>query len=134
MALVYFALGMILGAAMMHFGNDNLQFLHSHILLVGTGLFAASGAGLRWIASQADGGPVPGVTPAMASGQFWLANIGLPGMLAGSVLPVGLGLDRVGSFFGLLVAVAGVLLALLLSRALRKREPVFPDDKAGGRM
>ena len=118
-ALVYFALGMLLGAAMMWFGNDNLQFLHSHLLLVGAGLFAAYGAGLLWIASGADAGPVPGVTPGMANGQFWLANVGLPGMLAGSVLPVGLGLDRLGVLFGFLEAAAGVLFALLLSRTLR---------------
>ena len=121
-ALAYFVLGMLLGAAMMHFGNDNFQFLHSHMLLVGAGLFAAYGAGLRWIASGADAGPLPGVTPALASGQFWLANVGLPGMLAGSVLPVGLGLDRVGVLFGFLQAAAGVLFALLLSRALRTEQ------------
>jgi len=122
-ALAYFALGMLIGAAMMWFGNDNFQFLHSHMLLVGAVLFAAYGAGLRWIASGADAGPVPGVTPAMANGQFWLANVGLPGMLAGSALPVGLGLDRVGVLFGLLEASAGVLYALLLFRALRKTTP-----------
>jgi hypothetical protein len=118
-ALAYFALGMLLGAVMIWFGNDNFQFLHSHMLLVGAGLFSAYGAGLRWIASGADAGPLPGVTPAMASGQFWLANVGLPGMLAGSVLPVGLGLDRLGVLFGFLEAAAGVLFAVLLSRALR---------------
>ncbi len=122
-ALGYFALGVLLGAAMMYFGNDNFQFLHSHMLLVGAGLFTGYGAGLRWIASGADAEPMPGVTPAMANGQFWLANFGLPGMLAGSVLPVGLGLDRVGVLFGLLEAVAGVLFALLLSRALRMTSP-----------
>jgi hypothetical protein len=126
-ALAYFALGMLLGAAMMFFGNDNLQFLHSHMLLVGAGLFAAYGGGFRWIAAGTDAAPLPGVTPAMANGQFWLANIGLPGMLAGSVLPVGLGLDRVGVLFGLLEAVAGVLFALLLSRALRNASPRPPN-------
>ena len=122
-ALVYFAMGMLLGVAMMHFGNDNFQFLHSHMLLVGAGLFAAYGAGLRRVASGADAGPLPGVSPALASVQFWLANVGLPGMLAGSVLPVGLGLDRVAVFFGLLEAVAGIQFALLLSRALRNSYP-----------
>jgi len=105
-------------AAMMFFGNDNFQFLHGHMLLVGTGLFAAYGTGLRWIAGRSDAGPLPGVTPALANAQFWLANVCLPGMLAGSVLPVGLGLDRVGVFFGLLEAVAGGIFALLLGRAL----------------
>jgi hypothetical protein len=41
-------------------------------------------------------------------------------MLAGSVLPVGLGLDRVGVLFGFLEAAAAVQFALLLNRALRR--------------
>ena len=118
-ALFYLSLGLLLGAGMLWFGNDNFQFLHSHTLLVGTGLFAAYGAGFRWIAGRTDAGPLPGVTPAPANAQFWLANVGLPGMLAGSVLPVGLGLDRIGVPFGFLEAAAGVLFAVLLSRALK---------------
>lgn len=118
-ALFYLALGLLLGAGMLWFGNDNFQFLHSHMLLVGTGLFAAYGAGLRWIAGRSDASPLPGVTPAMANLQFWLANVGLPGMLAGSVLPVGLGLDRIGVFFGLMEAAAGILFAVLLNRVLK---------------
>ena len=119
-ALIYLALGLLLGAGMLWFGNDNFQFLHSHMLLVGTGLFAGYGAGFRWIAGRSDAGPLPGVTQAQASAQFYLANVGLPGMLAGSVLPVGLGLDRIGVLFGFLEAAAGVLFALLLSRALKE--------------
>jgi hypothetical protein len=120
-ALVYLALGMLLGAGMMWLGNDNFQFFHGHTLLVGTGLFAAYGAGLRWIAGRSDAEPLPGVTPALANAQFWLANVGLPGMLAGSVLPVGLGLDRIGVLFGFMEAAAGVLFALLLNRALKSQ-------------
>jgi len=118
-ALFYLALGLLLGAGMLWFGNDNFQFLHGHMLLVGTGLFAAYGAGLWWIAGRSDAHPLPGVTPVLANAQFWLANVGLPGMLTGSVLPVGLGIDRVGVIFGFLEAAAGVLFALLLSRALK---------------
>ena len=118
--LFYLALGLLLGAGMLWFGNDNFQFLHSHMLLVGTGLFAGYGAGFRWIAGRSDAGPLPGVTQALASAQFYLANAGLPGMLAGSVLPVGLGLDRIGVLFGFLEAAAGVLAAVLLSRALKE--------------
>jgi hypothetical protein len=118
-ALFYLALGMLLGAGMLWFGNDNFQFLHSHMLLVGTGLFAAYGAGIWWIAGRSGAGPMPGVTPSRANAQFWLANIGLPGMLAGSVLPVGLGLDRIGVLFGFMEAAAGVLFAVLLARALK---------------
>jgi hypothetical protein len=118
-ALFYFVLGMLLGAGMTWFGNDNFQFLHSHSLLVGAALFASYGAGFRFVARATDAGPLPRVTPSVAAAQFWIANVGLPGMLAGSVLPVGLGLDRVGVLFGTLEAAAGVLFALLLSRALR---------------
>lgn len=118
-ALFYLALGLLLGAAMLWFGNDNFQFLHGHMLLVGTGLFAGYGAGFWWIAGRSDASLLPGVTPARASAQFWLANVGLPGMLAGSVLPVGLGLDRIGVLFGFIEAAAGILFAVLLNRALK---------------
>jgi hypothetical protein len=118
-ALFYLALGLLLGAGMLWFGNDNFQFLHSHMLLVGTGLFAAYGAGFCWIAGRSDASLLPGVTPALANAQFTLANVGLPGMLAGSVLPVGLGLDRIGVLFGFIEAAAGVLFALLLNRAFK---------------
>lgn len=117
-ALFYLSLGLLLGAGMLWFGNDNFQFLHSHMLLVGVGLFGAYGAGFWWIAGRSDADPLPGVTPPLSNLQFWLANVGLPGMLAGSVLPVGLGLDRIGVFFGFTSAAAGVLFAVLLSRAL----------------
>jgi hypothetical protein len=59
------------------------------------------------------------VSTAAASAQFFLANLGLPGMLLGSVLPVGLGLDRIGVLFGLMEAVAGLLFARLLHRTLK---------------
>ena len=119
--LFYLSLGLLLGAGMLWFGNDNFQFLHSHMLLVGVGLFGAYGAGFRWIAGRSDAGPLPGVTPPLSNLQFWLANVGLAGMLAGSVLPVGLGLDRIGVFFGFTSAAAGVLFALLLNRALKPK-------------
>jgi hypothetical protein len=118
-ALFYLSLGLLLGAGMLWVGNDNFLFLHGHMLLVGVGLFAGYGAGLLWIAGRSEAGPLPGVTPALANLQFWLANVGLPGMLAGSVLPVGLGLDRIGILFGFLEAAAGILFAILLSRALK---------------
>jgi hypothetical protein len=120
-ALFYLALGTLLGAGMLWFGNDNFQFLHGHMLLVGMGLFAVYGAWLWWIAGRTDAGPLPGVTPGLATAQFWLANVGLPGMLAGSVLPVGLGLGRIGVLFGFMEAAAAILFALLLSRALKSR-------------
>ena len=48
--------------------------------------------------------------------QFWLANIGLPGMLLGSVLPVGYALDRIGVLFGLMEAAAAVMFAVVMNR------------------
>jgi len=106
---------------MFWFGNDNFQFLHSHMLLVGTGLFAAYGAGFLWIASKADVGPLPGVSSAAANAQFWIANVALPGILAASVLPVGLGLDRIGVIFGFMEAAAGIMFAVLANRALKSK-------------
>ena len=125
-ALFYLAFGLLLGAGMLWFGNDNFQFLHSHMLMVGAGLFAAYGAGFWWVAGRSDPEPLPGVTPAAARVQFILANAGLPGMLAGSVLPVGLGLDRIGVLFGFIEAAAGVLFAVLLSRALKAKPTPEP--------
>ena len=119
-ALFYLALGLLLGAGRLWFGNDNFQFLHGHMLLVGVGLFAAYGAGFWWIGVRSDAEPLPGVTPVLANAQFWLANAGLPGMLAGSVLPVGLEIDRVGVLFGFLEAGGGILFSILVSRALRR--------------
>ena len=121
-AVVYLSLGAILGALMMWFGNDNFRFLHSHMLLVGALLFAAYGAGNLWIADQADDRPLPGSLLSLASSQFWLANIGLPGMLLSSVLPVGLGLDRIGVLFGFVEAAAAVIYGMVLRRALKTAE------------
>jgi len=44
-ALFYLSLGLLLGAGMLWFGNDNFQFLHSHMLLVEWGSSPAYGAG-----------------------------------------------------------------------------------------
>ena len=118
-ALVYGAVGMPLGALMLWFGNDNFQFLHGHMLLVGALGFCAYGAGFLRVAALADARPLPGVTSPLAAAQFWLASLGLPGMLAGSVLPVGLGLDRIGVLFGFMEASAAVLFAVLMTRALK---------------
>jgi hypothetical protein len=118
-ATVYLSLGAILGALMIWFGNDNFQFLHGHMLLVGALLFAAYGAGDLWIAGRADGMPPPGPPASLAAAQFWLANIGLPGMLIGSVLPVGLDLDRLGVLFGFMEAAAAIMYALVLRRVLK---------------
>ncbi|MEW6719189.1 MAG: hypothetical protein AB1346_01925 [Thermodesulfobacteriota bacterium] len=119
-SLVYLSLGALLGALMLWAGNDNLLFLHSHMLLVGGVLFAAYGAGYLWIAGRADATP-PGdsTSEKLAAAQFWLANVGLPGMLLGSVLPVGYGLDRIGLPFGFMEAAAAILFAVVIKRQNR---------------
>ena len=118
-AAVYLSLGAILGAVMMWFGNDNFQFLHGHMLLVGTLLFSVYGAGNLWIAGRAESMSTPASLSSLAVAQFWLANIGLPGMLLGSVIPVGIGLDRLGVVFGAMEAAAAVMYGLMLRRALK---------------
>ena len=118
-AAVYLSLGALLGAVMMWFGNDNFQFLHSHMLLVGALLFSAYGAGNLWIASRAERMPTSASFSSMAVTQFWLANIGLPGMLIGSVIPVGIGLDRLGVVFGSMEAAAAVMYGLMLRRVMK---------------
>jgi hypothetical protein len=140
-SLVYLSLGAILGALMLWAGNDNLLFLHTHMLLVGGGLFAAYGAGYLWIAGRADASPPSPALPdpateKMAAAQFWLANVGLPGMLLGSVLPVGYGLDRIGLPFGFMEAAAAVLFALVVrstqgisgSSTRKERKPQRPSS------
>jgi hypothetical protein len=52
----------------------------------------------------------------LAVKQFWFANIGLPGMLLGSVLPVGYGLDRIGVLFGFMEAAAAVMFWVVIRR------------------
>ena len=118
----YLSLGAVLGAMMMWFGNDNFQFLHSHALLAGALLFAVYGAGNLWIAYLADNMSTPGPSVSLAVAQFWLANIGLPGMLFWSVLPVGLGPGRTGALFGFIEAVAAVMYGLIFRRALKTME------------
>ena len=121
-ALIYLSLSAVLGALMMLFGNDNLQFLHGHMLLVGALLFGGYGAGYQWIAGRAGTAPPPG-SSSLAIAQFRLANIGLPGMLLGSVLPVGYNLDRIGVLFGLMEAAAAVMFAVVMNRELKNAKP-----------
>ena len=116
-AVFYLSLGAVLGALMMLFGNDNLQFLHGHMLMVGALLFGGYGAGYQWIAGRAGASPPPGSSASLANKQFWLANIGLPGMLLGSVLPVGYALDRIGVLFGLMEAAAAVMFAVVIRKS-----------------
>lgn len=117
-AFVYLVLGLLLGAGMLAYGNDNFQFLHVHMLLVGFVLFLIYGIGYKLLPTMFFG--LPRVASiGWAEVQFWMANLGLAGMLAGAVLPVGLGLDRVALLFGLVEAAAGALFVVLIGRTLR---------------
>lgn len=116
-SLFFLGFGSLLGAGMLAYGNDNFQFFHGHMMLVGTVLFALYGAGLIW-ASSSPRRPHPG----WAGAQFHLSLVGLAGMLAGSVLPVGYGLDRLAIPFGVLEALAAVMYGVLLRGAAGGRE------------
>ena len=65
--------------------------------------------------------PPAAVDIGLATAQFYLANLGLLGMIAGAVMPVGLGLDRVAGLFGFLEAAAGILFAVILGKAFRAK-------------
>jgi hypothetical protein len=121
-AFVYLALGLFLGVGMLAFGNDNFQFVHVHMLLVGFVLFLIYGIGYKLIPTMFFGLPKVG-SIGWAEAQFWLANVGLAGMLAGAVMPVGLGLDRVALLSGGLEAAAGVLFVVLMGRTIRVGAP-----------
>lgn len=117
-AFVYLVLGLLLGVGMLAFGNDNFQFVHVHMLLVGFVLFLIYGIGYKLLPTMFFGLPrVESI--GLAEVQFWLANIGLIGMLAGAVMPVGLGLDRIAVLFGLVEAAAGILFVWLMGKTLR---------------
>ncbi|HSM00227.1 MAG TPA: hypothetical protein VK944_08900 [Candidatus Limnocylindria bacterium] len=121
-AFLYLALGMLLGVGMIAFGNDNFQFVHVHMLLVGFVLFLIYGIGYKLIPTMFFGLPkVENI--GWAEAQFWLANIGLVGMLAGAVMPVGLGLDRIAIPFGAIEAAAGILFVVLMGRTIRAETP-----------
>ena len=116
----YLALGLLLGAGMLAFGNDNFQFVHTHMLLIGFVLFLIYGIGYKLIPTMFFGLPRV-VSIRGAEVQFWMANVGLAGMLLGAILPVGLGLDRIAVLFGLIEAAAGILFAVLMGKTIGGR-------------
>ncbi|MGB7972206.1 MAG: hypothetical protein WCF31_09585 [Candidatus Deferrimicrobiaceae bacterium] len=121
-AFLYLALGMVLGVGMLAFGNDNFQFVHVHMLLVGFVLFLIYGIGYKLIPTMFFGLPrVENI--GWAETQFWLANIGLVGLLAGAVLPVGLGLDGIALSSGVIEAAAGILFVWLMGKTIREELP-----------
>lgn len=121
-AFLYLALGLVLGVGMLAFGNDNFQFVHVHMLLVGFVLFLIYGIGYKLIPTMFFGLPkVENI--GWAEAQFWLANIGLVGMLAGAVLPVGLGLDGIALSSGVIEAAAGILFVWLMGKTIRGETP-----------
>jgi cbb3-type cytochrome oxidase subunit 1 len=107
---------------MLAFGNDNFQFVHVHMLLIGFVLFLIYGIGYKLIPTMFFGLPkVENI--GWAEAQFWLANVGLVGMLVGAVMPVGLGLDRIALLFGAVEAGAGILFVVLMGRTIRIEPP-----------
>lgn len=119
-AFFYLSVGLLLGAGMLAFGNDHFQFLHTHMLLVGFVLFLIYGIGFKLIPTMFFGLPRV-VSIGWAEVQFWLANVGLVGMLIGAVMPAGLGLDKLAVLFGLVEAAAGILFAALVGKTIQGR-------------
>jgi len=117
-AFFYLVLGLWLGVGMLAFGNDNFQFVHVHMLLVGFVLFLIYGIGYKLIPTMFFGLPKVG-NIGWAEAQFWLANIGLAGLLAGALMPVGFGLDRIALLFGTIEAAAGILFVVLMGKTMR---------------
>lgn len=116
-AFAYLVLGLLLGTGMLAFGNDAFRFLHVHMLLVGFVLFLIYGIGFKLIPTMFFG--LPRVAHiGWAEAQFWLANVGLLGLLGGALLPAGLGLDGITALFGLLETAAAVLFVWLMVRTL----------------
>ena len=113
------ALGLVMGTAMLLFGNDNFQFVHTHVLLVGFVLFLIYGIGYKLIPTMFFGLPRV-VHIGWAEAQFWMAVVGLAGMLIGAVMPVGLGLDRISVLFGFVETAAGILFVVLMGKTIGK--------------
>jgi hypothetical protein len=127
-AFFYLVLGLLLGLGMLAFGNDNFQFVHVHMLLVGFVLFLIYGIGYKLIPTMFFGLPkVENI--GWAEAQFWLANIGLAGLLAGAVMPVGLGLDRIALLFGTIETAAGILFVVLMGKTIRPEPPAGKGSK-----
>ncbi|MGZ8446709.1 MAG: hypothetical protein ACXW4G_08805 [Candidatus Deferrimicrobiaceae bacterium] len=117
-AFFYLVLGLLLGVGMLAFGNDNFQFIHVHMLLVGFVLFLIYGIGYKLIPTMFFGLPKVGDI-GWAEAQFWLANIGLAGLLVGALMPVGFGLDRIALLFGTIETAAGILFVVLMGKTIR---------------
>jgi hypothetical protein len=127
-AFFYLVLGLLLGLGMLAFGNDNFQFVHAHMLLVGFVLFLIYGIGYKLIPTMFFGLPkVENI--GWAEAQFWLANIGLVGLLAAAVMPVGFGLDRIALLFGTIEAAAGILFVVLMGKTIRPEPPAGKGSK-----
>jgi cbb3-type cytochrome oxidase subunit 1 len=118
----------LLGVGMLAFGNDNFQFVHVHMLLVGFVLFLIYGIGYKLIPTMFFGLPKVG-NIGWAEAQFWLANIGLAGLLAGAMMPVGFGLDRIALLFGTIEAAAGILFVVLMGKTIRPEPPASGGSK-----
>ncbi len=120
-SLFYLSAGSLLGLGMLAWGNDNFQFVHTHMVIVGGLLFAVYGFGLLVVPCRF--GQPGAIHAGWAQGQFFLANLGLAGMLAGSLMPVGYGLDRIALLFAAVLSLSVVLYAWVIGAAFRDRVP-----------
>jgi hypothetical protein len=116
-SLFYLSLGSLLGLAMLAWGNDNFQFVHAHMMMSGGVLSSIFGIGLLLVPARF--GRPGAIHAGWAHAQFFMANIGLAGMLAGALMPVGYGLDRIAVGFGALFAASVVLYAWVIGAAFR---------------
>lgn len=116
-SLFYLSLGSLLGVAMMAWGNDNFQFVHAHMVMFGGVLFSIFGIGLLLVPARF--GRPDAIHAGWAHAQFFMANLGLAGMLAGALMPVGYGLDRIAVGFGALLSLSVVLYAWVIGACFR---------------
>ena len=116
-SLFYLSLGALVGLAMLAWGNDNFQFVHTHLMLGGGVLFSLFAFGLLLLPERF--GRPGAVHVGWAQAQFFMANVGLAGMVAGSLMPVGYGLDRVAGLFGAILVFSVVLYAWVIGAVFR---------------
>lgn len=83
MSIIYLTVASVMGVAMLgHPSLITLKFVHSHLMLIGWVSMMIFGVGYH-ILPRFAGTPLK--HPKMGEMQFWLANIGLIGMLLFSV-------------------------------------------------
>jgi len=106
MSIVYLAISSLFGIFMIQ--SDRwlaLKFVHSHLMLIGWVSFMIYGVGYH-ILPRFTGRPLK--SPAMGEAQFWLANLGLVGMVVFYTLNV----YQPSGTYRTLTAISGLVEAL----------------------